>query len=161
MVLSKDKAGMNVIIAIFLIIALFVHGYILYEGGLTLLGLKLHLYASPISAMLIFFAYRIYRSIRNKLYVTESEILIDDFGPVAFPRNIVVRASLKEQVMPMSGVNQWLILHTKNDNTFMNPKIKKLNKFIGIGGVAVCNLSFYKCSASEVVASINAWVKNA
>lgn len=161
MVIHKDKAGMSIIIAIFLAIALFVHSYILYAGGLTLLGLKLHLYASPISAMLMFFAYSIYRSMGNKLYVTESEILIDDFGVVAFSRNIVVRASIKEQIVPRSGVNQWLILHTKNDNDFMNPKLKKLNKFIGISGVPVCNLSYYKCSASDVVASINAWVKNA
>jgi hypothetical protein len=161
MVIVKDKSGLSFLIAILVMLSIFIHGYISWEGGVSIVALKLHIYALPVSAIFILLAYNIYRTLKNRLVLTESGLLVEDFSPNEFPWEVIRRASTKSQLTPRVGTCLWLVLHTNCDGDYMDRKVRNLNRVIGINGIPVCNLANYAGSAGKIVEAINLRAKNA
>lgn len=161
MVVVKDKSGLRFLIAVLVVLPIHIHSYIGWKGGMSLLALKLHLYALPVSAMFILFSWNIYRTLKNRLVVTESGLLVEDFSPIEFPWEVIRRASTKSQPLPRGGACLWLVLHTSCDGDYMNRRIRKLSRLIAIDGIPVCNLATYSGGVEKIVKAINLRAENA
>ncbi|MEC9387096.1 MAG: hypothetical protein VX393_12110 [Pseudomonadota bacterium] len=143
MVLTKEKGGLKFLIIIFAVLPIFAHGYCAWKGGFTAAALQVHLYILPLSVLSFLFAFSIHRSLKNRLVVTDSGLLAEDFSKVEFPWKSIRRVSTKSQILPRGGACLWLVLHTCRDSDYASSKVRKLNRLIGVDGVPVCNLSTY------------------
>lgn len=155
MVVKREKSQLLFLLIVVLFIPAFIHMYIGFSGGLSAVALKLHFYASPVSALFLLFAYGLFRSINKKLVISETGLLVEEFSSVEFPWSILRRATTKSQLLPRGGGCLWLVLHTRNDAAYANNTVRKLNKLIGIDGIPVCNLANYEGHADDIVSIIN------
>lgn len=160
-IVDKDKSGLSFLIAVMVILPIYIHSYVVWKAGLSSVAFNLHLYIFPFSVLFFLLAYNIFRSLKKRVIISESGILVEDFSPVEFPWKIVNRASIKSQLLPRGGACHWLVLHTNCDAEYANRKVLKPNKIVGINGVPVCNLASYKGNAENVIAAINARAENA
>lgn len=161
MIVTKDKSGLLFLVAVLVALPIYAHVYVIWKGGFTLIALKLHLYILPFSVSFIVLAYSVYRSLKNRLVISESGILVEDFSPIEFPWGLIRRASIKSQLLPIGGACCWLVLHTSSDEEYVNRKIRRLNKLIGVDGVPVCNLATYSCNVKNILSTINYRAENA
>ncbi len=161
MVLTKDRSCLMFLIVIAVAFPLFAHGYCFWKGGFTLIALKIHLFMLPITVLFFLAAYSIHRSLKHKLVITESGLLVEDFSPVEFPWCKIRKVSTKLQSLPRGGSCLWLVLHTSCDDEYVNPKILKLNKILGIDGVPVCNLATYSGCVDSFLGAISQRARNA
>lgn len=149
------------LIAIAVTLPIFAHGYCFWKAGFTLVALKIHLFMLPITALFFIAAYSIHRSLKHKLVITESGLLVEDFSKVEFPWGKIRKVSTKLQSLPRGDSCVWLVLHTCCDDEYVNPKILKLNKLLGIEGVPVCNLATYSGGVESFVEAISQRARNA
>ncbi|WP_444919132.1 hypothetical protein [Microbulbifer sp. JMSA003] len=161
MVLTKDKNSLGILIAILVILPVYVHGYCIWKGGFTNLALKVHLYILPFSIVFLLLSYGIFRSLKNKLVVSDSGLLVEDFSRIEFPWRVIRGASTKSQLLPRGGAVLWLVLHTTCDDNYSSLKIRRLNRMIGFDGIPVCNLLAYSGCAEKLLGIIKKRCRNA
>ena len=160
MVLTKDKSELRFLCAVLIALPFWAHGYCFWRGGFTTAALNVHLYILPFTILFILFAYAIHRSLTNRLIISDSGLLVEDFSPIEFPWNKIRRVSTKSQLLPRGGACLWLVLHTSCDEVYMNPKIRKINQWIGMDGIPVCNLGNYSGNLESFIEAIKQRVQS-
>jgi hypothetical protein len=161
MVLTKDTGGLKFLITICVVLPVFVHGYCFWKGGFTTAGLQVHLYILPFSVLFFLFALSIHRSLKNRLAITDSGLLAEDFSKTEFPWKSIRRVSTKSQLLPRGGACLWLVLHTCRDSDYASSKVRKLNRVLGVDGIPVCNLSTYAGDKERFLALVEQRASNA
>lgn len=155
MVVTKEKGWLVILMAMFLALALWAHGYIFWKGGISAEALKIHAYTAPVSALFTLFAFGIYRSLKRRLVISEAGLLVEDFSQIEFPWQVIHSASIQSQFMSRIGTIHWLVLYTKKDGAYASRIARHLNKLVDLNGIPVCNLAIYKGDPEAIVREIN------
>jgi hypothetical protein len=161
MVLTKEKGGLKLLIIICVVLPVYAHSYCAWRAGFTAAALQIHLYILPFSALFLLFAFSIHRSLDNRLVITDSGFLVEDFSKVEFPWESIRRVSTKSQILPRGGACLWLVLHTCRDSDYSGRKVRKLNRLIGVDGIPVCNLATYAGDIERFLALVEQRAANA
>ncbi len=161
MVLTKEKGGLKFLVIICVVLPVYAHGYCAWKGGFTAEALQVHLYILPFSILLFLLGLSIHRSLKNRLVVTDSGLLAEDFSKVEFPWKSIRGVSTKSQLLPRGGACLWLVLQTCRDSDYANRKVRKLNRLLGVDGIPVCNLSTYAGDIEHFLALVEQRASNA
>lgn len=96
MVLTKDKNSLGILITTLVIL--------------------------PFSIIFLLLSYGVFRSLKNKMVVSDSDLLVEDFSRMEFPWRVIRGVSTKSQSLPRGGEILWLVLHTTCGDDYSSPK---------------------------------------
>lgn len=162
---KKDKNLLVFYIGVCIFVATLPYIILLYKG-ITCdhcvfdQALELGLYFLPISILFTVFAIQIYRNANNKIQLLSQGLLVEDFSKICIEWDKIKKVEGVVQRVPRAAPILWMVISTTNDLEYMNGKVKRMNKILGINGIPVTNLNVYSEDASVILENIERHIKN-
>ena len=136
-------------------IAFFPLVYLYTKAGITEKSIEITMYTLPLTLLFSFFGGAIIRSVKRKIKLSDTGIIVEDFSKNEIPWTEIKSVKINSQILPKGGMAYWLTLGTENNNKYVNKTVQKLNTLLGIHGIPICNLSTYNVNNDLLLNKIN------
>lgn len=125
----------------------------IFIAGVTTRAMEVAVYIFPVSAFFMFVIYRLYKTSKNRIVLSDKGLLIEDLTSEYIPWSDIFSVSVVEQPVFRGPTAHWLVLKTKYDGKFSGKFVRKKNGYL-VGGVPSCNLTSYKDPVGLVQSNI-------
>lgn len=126
----------------------------LFMRGLDPRALEISAYTFPMSALFLYFLYRLWSSCRRKIVLANQGLLVEDLSIHPVPWAEILDVRVVRQPLFRGPTAYWLVLHLKDQSRFCSKGVLKANNLLVGGGLPACDLTTYKGRPAEIRAAI-------
>lgn len=158
-IIYKKDIGHLVVLSVVMALPVSIFLWPLFMAGFTIKAMEVAVYIFPLSAFFIFVIYRLYKTSKNRIVLSDKGLLIEDLTSEYIPWSDIVSVNVVEQPVYRGPTAHWLVLKTKYDSKFSSKFVRKMNDYLVGGGVPSCNLTTYKAPVDLIKSNIQERLK--
>jgi hypothetical protein len=158
-IIHKKDSGHLIVLSVVMALPASIFLWPLFMVGVTTRAMEVAVYIFPVSAFFIFVIYRLYKTSKNRIVLSNKGLLIEDLTSEYIPWSDIFSVNVVEQPVYRGPTAHWLVLKTKYDGKFSSKFVLKMNDYLVGGGVPSCNLTTYKDPVDLVQSNIQGRLK--
>ncbi len=158
-IIHKKDSGHLIVLSVVMALPASIFLWPLFIAGVTTRAMEVAVYIFPVSAFFMFVIYRLYKTSKNRIFLSHKGLLIEDLTSEFIPWSDILSVDVVEQPVYRGATAHWLVLKTKYDGKFSSKFVRRMNDHLVGGGVPSCNLTAYKDPVDLVWSNIQGRLK--
>ena len=158
-IIHKKNIGHLLVLSLVMALPASIFLWPLFMAGVTSRAMEVAVYIFPVSAFFMFVIYRLYKTSKNRIVISDKGLLIEDLTSEYIPWSDIFSVNVVKQPVYRGPTAHWLVLKTKFDSKFSSKFVRKMNDYLVSGGVPSCNLTAYKDPVDLVQSNIQERLK--